>query len=439
MIRRSSIARRDISGFIVLAVFLLLGYIALSSSNNQPPDVVAIEQWPDPSIENTRSSGSRGLFEWTEKLGYRPDVWRQSYLSLPDDAQVLFCIAPNLTPPRALSMGQATNTLTASEGRSLREWISRGHTFILFASSLPRDAASDGNDYDDDSPKSSFAGQIGIGMEHRLRETDEREDYSPLQPSKWTDGIAAIHVYPGYRVYRQSDDGIVLFGSVIADASRAGDRYQEEPVAVTYPIGRGRVIAVSDDLFGSNSNLLRAGNAAFIDRMLALTAKPGARILFDEYHRQFGGSAPGLWPALGAPAQMAFVQLALAALIALLVLAPRLGRTEPLTENNERTSAEYITSLAALYRSARASGAALETVYRQFLREVCQKFGLPPGVSLEKLSETAARRGGVRADDLKRCLIACERALENHARPSDHDLVVLVRAIERFRKDLGIG
>jgi hypothetical protein len=452
--------RRDITGFIVLLGFLVLAGLALGTSNDRSPNTVSIETSPDPSVNNTRASGSLALFEWTQRLGYHPEVWRQDFISLPGDAQVLFCIAPNYAPTvdffgQPIKAGDSdddsgamkANALTPAEGRAIKQWVGEGHTLILFASSLPAAAAAhdgeDGDDADDvdaaTGAQASFASEIGVGIESKWRDRDRRIGYAPIQPSVWTSGVDSIHVHPGYRLYRQSNDGVNLFGSVVAEPSRAGIRYQQEPVALTYRVGKGRVIAVADDLFGSNANLVWPGNAKFIDRVLTLSAQPGARILFDEYHRSFGGETPSLWAALERPGQLAFIQLAVAALIAALVLIPRLGRTEPLDAQKTRTSAEYIASLAGLYRNAGASGAALETVYRQFLREVCQRYGLPPGITLDRLAETAARRGGVRSDDLKKCLVACERALESPTRPSDRDLVSLVRAIEGFRKEMGIG
>jgi hypothetical protein len=437
---------RDLTGFIVLIALILLAGVVLTSSNEQGPDVVSVETSENPSIENTRASGSRGLYEWTEKLGYNAVIWRRDFLSLPDDASVVFCIAPNLTvasttaespasPDDSGETQQNTNTLTAAEGAAIRQWISSGHTFILFASSLPASGPTAG----DVEKTSTFGDELGINVESVLRNQARRVDFAPMQPSIWTDGIDSIRVHPGYRLYRPTGDGIVLFGGLIETPSRRGPRLESEPVAMVCPIGKGRLIAVADDVFACNANLVRADNAAFIYRMLVLSAKPGSKILFDEYHREFGGEPPSFWSAIGKPAQFAFMQFTLACIIAVFVLAPRLGMPRPLGDSKPRTSAEYVTSLAGLYQHAGASGAALDSVYKQFLREVCQRYGLPAGVTLDRMAETAARRGGVNAADLRKLLAACERALDSPTGPSERDLIALVRVIERFRKELGIG
>jgi hypothetical protein len=290
-----------------------------------------------------------------------------------------------------------------------------------------------------DGAQDTFGSEIGVGIESQLRSSNSRSYYAPMQPSVWTSGVNSIHIDPRYGIYRASNDAIVLFGSVFALESRLGTRYQCEPLVITYSMGRGRVIVVSDDLFGSNANMARPGTAEFIERILSQSARPGAKILFDEYHRGAAPASKTLWAAIGMPAQYAAVQLLIAALIAALVLIPRLGRSEPLADRQARTSAEYIASLAGLYRNAGASGAALEAIYRQFLREICQRFALPPDISLDRLAQTASHRGGVNLNNLRRCLIACERAIESPTRPSDRDLVALVRAIEQFRKEMWIG
>ncbi len=59
-----------------------------------------------------------------------------------------------------------------------------------------------------------------------------------------------------------------------------------------------------------------------------------------------------------------------------------------------------------------ASGTALETLYRQFLRDVCGRLALPPDVNLERLAEVAARRGQTDKERLRRLLATCELRLD---------------------------
>ncbi len=491
---RTSPLKQDVTGFVVLLAFFALAAFALFSSSttfNHGKQTVSLEYFKDPSVNNDRGSGSKGLFDWTRKLGYKPQVWRHDFNKLPNDADVLICIAPNAPPIDLSATAPASrstedtpsddqpkqNLLTGAEGTAVEKWLSKGHTLILAASSLPTlsqtealSSAKDKSSGDDD--QTTFASELGIDMQSALKD-DTKRDFAPLQPGKWTNGVVSIRIHGGSRLKRDFDDGVVLMGdyahipgspaipakpavtykvahpkmpggpktvTVAAIPARPGKPASllPQPVVMIVSVGSGRLIAISDDFFFCNNNLCRSNNATLTYNLIANSAKPGATILFDEYHRDYGGQAASFWDALGRPVQFASLQLALFLIVALLVLSPRLGRVTPLEGADVRTSAEYVTSLAGLYQNAEATKTALETVYRQFLREFCQRFGVPPSVTLDTLADIAARRGRVNGADMRKVLIACERALESK-QLSERDLIALVRALERFRKELGIG
>lgn len=150
--------------------------------------------------------------------------------------------------------------------------------------------------------------------------------------------------------------------------------------------------------------------------------------------------------------QSALIQLALVVLMVIGILAPRFGTPKAVGSRVRRSSAEYVTSLASLYRGAHATGPALEVIYRQFLRDVCARLALPPDVSLEELADVAARRGHVNAVQLKRLLGRCEYNLDRMQSAatdqrgmlvdrhslSETELLDLVKHMDRFRKELGI-
>ena len=136
--------------------------------------------------------------------------------------------------------------------------------------------------------------------------------------------------------------------------------------------------------------------------------------------------------------QLAIIQLGLAAIVLIGVLAIRFGAPIPLLRGISRTSGEYVTSLAGLYQRAQASPTALDTIYRAFLRDLCARLALAPDVNLEQLAETASRRGETDRERLRRLLAACEERLDA-GRVSEPDLLDLVRRMERVRKDMGIA
>ncbi|HEX5324371.1 MAG TPA: hypothetical protein VFW40_11330, partial [Capsulimonadaceae bacterium] len=286
---------------------------------------------------------------------------------------------------------------------------------------------------DDASDSRSFSDILGLGTQSTLGSASQR-DYAPLQPGALTQNVSAIRFSlqaKGARFLRIKPDFVVLFGNP------TGNPASIEPVVIQFPIGKGRVVAIADGYFACNSNLPRADNAAFLAAVLRTSAAQGATVLFDEFHHGDTFQGGDLWSALSRSLQLGVVQLAIAAAVLIIALGARFGLPVPLNRGRGHTSGEYVASLAGLYQSAGATVPALETIYRQFLRDLCGRLALPPDVSLQMLADVAARRGKLDRNALRQLLSACERRLDQK-QLTEGELLDLVRQMERFRKQLGI-
>ncbi len=422
---------RDLIAVLFLLALFVAGGLLLGGRGVAPRHTVGGENGRDPSVTNDRASGSRGVFEWAAKLGYRPTVWRQEWSSLPpSETGVLLVIDPQVQNPVATITGDAEGgdrtRLRARDAGALRRWLSsgRGHTAILLSSRLPS-AKSGGQSSSGDS--SSFADALDLVVEAASPGTKRRE-FAPLQPTADTAGMISLHSESDTRIGRARPDGLAVFGDA------AG------PLALEIPVGPGRLIAVADaDLF-SNQNLGRSENAVFLADLLAHYGRPGGAVLFDEYHHGdvAGGPDGSVWEALGRPLQLALIQVFLAGLCLMVLLGGRFGPPIPTGRDLARSSADYVASLASLYRRAGASGTALETLYRQFLRDVCGRLALPPDVNLERLAEVAARRGQVDKERFRRLLATCELRLDS-GKVTEAELLDLTRQMESIRKEIGIA
>jgi hypothetical protein len=100
-----------------------------------------------------------------------------------------------------------------------------------------------------------------------------------------------------------------------------------------------------------------------------------------------------------------------------------------------RQSGEYISSLADLYRRADATVLALETIYKQFLRDICERLALPPDIGLEQLVDIAAQRGKIQTASLRQLITACEKALDSK-KLSAADLLTLTQQMETVKRQL---
>ena len=420
---------RDIFAIVILLLIFVAGGLLLGGHDQNRSRQVGAENAPDPSIYNSRATGSQALFEWVQREGYRAKVSRQPWSMLAQSrAAFLMVVDPQVADATATLTGgqqQADSNPTAlsiADAASLRDWVAQGHTALLLTSQLAGGTPNVGS-----GGPGTFADALGLFVDPVQRPTG-RTEFAPQQPVQETQGILSLHSDAPARIRQALPTGVALFGD------SAG------PLVLTLTEGKGRLYIVADGGFASNTNFGRSENARFVANLLASAAPPGAAVLFDEYHHGDAALSTGatVWGVLGWPLQLAIIQLGLACVVLVGVLAVRFGAPIPLLRGVSRTTGEYVTSLAGLYQRAQASTTALETIYHAFLRDLCARLALAPDVNLEHLAESASRRGETDRDRLRQLLAACEERLDI-GRVTDAELLDLVRRMERVRKDLGIA
>lgn len=423
---------RDLIAVFFLILLFIAGGLLLGGRGVAPARVVGAETVPNPSITNDRASGSKGVYEWTAALGYRPEVWRQPWSRLnASEGGVLLVIDPQINETMTPLTGSGANDsdktrLAASDAADLKRWLAsgKGHTAILLTSRLPSGQSGPKPSPDD---AESFGDALDLIVE-TASPTTTKTEFAPLLPVTDTQGILSVHADSGMRITRQRPDALALFGD------SAG------PLALEIPVGHGRLVAIADSKLFSNDSLGKSENSVFLANLLAHYSRQGEPVRFDEYHHgdSAGDPSGSLWDALGRPLQLALIQILLASIGLLFLLGARFGPPVPLNRNMARTSADYVISVASLYRRAEASSTALETLYRQFLRDICARLALPPDVNLEQLAEVAARRGQVNKEGIRRLLATCELRLDE-GKVTESELLDLTRQMESIRKEIGIA
>lgn len=197
-------------------------------------------------------------------------------------------------------------------------------------------------------------------------------------------------------------------------------------VAMTYPLGRGRVTVLTDPMVFANENLARAGNARFAVQVLG--AHPGP-IAFDETIHGFGASQ-SLWDALPQAARIGAVMAAFALLIALLGTLIRFAPPVPAAREEERDSSAYITSMANLLARAQAKRKALLDTSDAALRAVRRSLGVSERTPLR---EFLARIGDARE---REAVLELDR-LRDVANPRDSELLRAGTLAAQLRKETG--
>lgn len=200
------------------------------------------------------------------------------------------------------------------------------------------------------------------------------------------------------------------------------------PVAITWPLGEGRVIALADARPLVNGRLKESGAALPIARALAESVMDGDTVFFDEYHQGFSGDGNLLGGTMRmvrrfASGSMALQLLAAAALL-LWVTARRFGTPHPPPPARRRSPLEHVEALAGAYRQAGAR----HTVRRLLLAGMARRLGrrAPPDErAAGEMLERMARHTPVGRE------VAGELERE-WKRGESGDLVALTRGVDRL-------
>jgi len=151
---------------------------------------------------------------------------------------------------------------------------------------------------------------------------------------------------------------------VIASADTAA-------LAVSIPVGRGRIVAVADPTMVSNGALRRSDNAVWLVSLAAAWGE--GKILFDEYHHGFGekrGTGQLIWAFLMTPWGWSVLQLSAAALLYLFVYRRRFGRISEPPQPSRASPLELVNARAGFLQAAAAQGLATELIVQDLCRNL---------------------------------------------------------------------
>jgi hypothetical protein len=221
----------------------------------------------------------------------------------------------------------------------------------------------------------------------------------PLEPHVLFDGLA-LPASPG------------TVSSALPGA-RAVSGAPGRPSAVAVPVGRGEVILLSGPDPLENAGLARADALSLLVRLAAR-----GPVTFDErwlLPRRGGRGPPASLALLGG-------QALLAAVVLVAARGRRLGVIRPPRAARARTSADYLASLAALYRRAGAEGELAAAAWRAVRRRLERRAGVPARLADPDALAQLRARAPAAAEPFERGAAALQ------APPGPATLVDLVRA-----------
>lgn len=192
---------------------------------------------------------------------------------------------------------------------------------------------------------------------------------------------------------------------------------------VARPMGQGRVVGLGGRSPLTNSLLGKGDNPAFA---LGLLGNSAHQVVFGSAVDP--GSAPpaGVWRTLPLVGKVVLIQAVLALVVFALVRARRLGPPMPEHIPSPVPASELVDAVGRLYRSARASAFAGQTMRGATLHTLQARLGIVPG-DTEALASTLAGLSGTSLGEVR-------RLLDGPAPASDEALIALGGDLEQLRR-----
>jgi hypothetical protein len=370
------------------------------------------------SSYRTFPEGYKALYLTLDRLGY--DVQRQVrfYGQLP--RRGLLIVAD---PHR--------RKITDYEKGELEKWIAAGN-HALIAVEHHTEGLLEGGEYQP-RPPAILSGLPGMTPVTRSSIEDIQEGLSvgtavPLAESFLSPRVKTFAAKTCYRFSPDKSPQVMLFDKQVGTAYLYAD--EGGPVVAYSAIGKGGIFWCSSPWSFSNGGLREHGeNLEFILALVGL--QPGAPIIFDEYHHDFGAGAT-VWSVAPVLTKLGIVQVAIAFLLLLLTLAWRFGAVQlPLEERFSRSRAEYLTSMADLLNRVHATHVVLQRQRSRLGRALGRRFGLPVNAPLQQLVQANTAHPLVDPALLMRTCRELE-LLEQAPRPDEESMLHLARNVERL-------
>ena len=461
---------------IVVVIGVLIGISALSQVSKEKPQDSELE--PNRSTYHSGPTGTRALYDFLSESGYKVMRWReipQKLLSAKQTVQTFVIVGP--TP---LDMEE-------EEATSLISWVERGGRLVLVDrepasiltpasgnwnvstqwGNLPSPIVDPGNTEQmienvkalqpvqptlltwnvENVMPSRFASQINVSRVPESPQAsaspvqsvpiadDEESEASP-SPEE-TEASASPEAGEDEAESAPTPMPVlpVHEASTMSPAPVVHLTYSNGALLVDYPVGRGRIIVLSDPYIFSNGGISLRDNLQLAINMLS---SGGGLIAFDEYHHGKAVNQNAFVSYFaGTPVIPILGQVTLLILVLLWTRGRRFGRPLPLAQVDRRSSLEFVASMAELQQRARAFDLALENIYARTRRVLARYAGTDYSTSRSQIASLVAARSSVDAHQLEVLMRQCEDAI-NGEPISERQTLLLAKRLRDIEGQLGM-
>lgn len=366
--------------------------------------------------------GYRAWYEMLQREGVRVARFQQRPAYLNDSVATLIIANNAFDAALRAQLGQGAGLYGPADTAALERWVRQGGRLVWLvdqATSLGLSATTI-----EGARQAAQGGGDVLRLPKVVKTGGAKDTALSTVASPLTDGVGSLLGTSRLRIPFDTDP---LLSPLIAD--RAGS------VVGSYPLGKGQVIVVTDESLFENGRLGSVDNARLAYNLATFGLQRGETVAFEEWSHGYQ-SGDTWWAILPRPFQLAFGIGGIAVLLALFGAAWRFGPALALPHNDERTSSEYLTSVAVLLERGGATRTAVRDLARLGLRAAARSVGLPDSAKATAIGQRL--RGSESGDQRAVDVLALER-LSGLERPTRAELMRAAQLSLDLRKDLGDG
>jgi len=384
---------------LVALIVVAMGFLIATSYRARQAALSSVDTY---SSYDKSAGGYAAWYELLRREGLRVGRFerRPAYL---DESIDTLVAAPSTIEleVRAQRSGNTIGQLADVDYQSLHDWVMRGGHLLWVTD-----------------------GEFDARFLHMPDVADvgpRRDEAIALVPVPSTAGVGRVD---GTSRLRLPSKTSLAAAPLVADHAGA--------VVAHYAIGKGTVTVVTDQTLFTNARLSRADNARLAYDLATAGTGPHGTVAFDEWLHGYNGGDTW-WTILPVPIRAALAVVVLAVVLLAVGTALRFGPVAQPRRDEERTSAEYVTSMAALLARGRAGSKALRDLVAACARDVATALGMPESTSIRALHARLQLGGPDTATDASD-LLELDR-LQSYERPSNAELVRGAQLCARLRKE----
>ena len=386
--RRPFPIAESIAALLVVAGYGTIAYLQLQAQ------MAAMPHFDTQSTYDAAPGGYRALYEVLQREGVRVEQFERHAAFLDDSIDVF--VVSDAEP----SAAAAAVALLPVDLDAIGAWVKRGGSLLVIGR--------------------KYSSEPSLKMANIEPAGGSRDRARPVMRTALTAGVRSID---GTSTNRMPFALAQRQIPVIADRSGA--------VVAMYRFGKGSVVVVADPTVFQNRNLARADNARLAYDVVTSNAGPHSVVAFDElpHGHQVEDS---VWSVLPGMARAGLVLVGLAILALLISTFFRFGPVVQQQNDDERTSAEYLASMAALLARGGATRKALRDVADAAIHGLAESLGLHDNAPVALLAARLSGRSG--GSESAEALLELNR-LRSYEYPKEADLLAAARIAAVLRKE----